>query len=48
MLTVEECRQHLRDISLTDEEIERIRDCLYLISEKVLDKYFDGQQKKIE
>lgn len=39
MLTIEECRQHLGDLQLTDEEVERLRDALYAISDNVLSQY---------
>lgn len=39
MLTVEQCRQHLGDLQLTNEEVERLRDALYAIADNVLSQY---------
>jgi len=38
MLSIEECRQHLKGLELSDEQIEQLRDVLYSIIEQVLDK----------
>jgi len=39
MLTIEECRQHLGELQLSDEEVERLRDALYAIADNVLSNY---------
>ena len=42
MLSTEECRKHLAEIPLTDEQVERLRDSLYALVENVLDNYLDS------
>jgi len=43
MLSIEECKKHLKDVDLTDEKIGEIRDVLYSFAEDVLDKHlFSG------
>lgn len=37
MLSVEECKKHIADPTLTDEQIVRIRDDLYRFVEQALD-----------
>jgi len=40
MLTVEQCRKILGTTELTDQEIEEIRNGLYLLCEETTDQYF--------
>lgn len=43
MLSIEECKKHLKDVELTDEKIGEIRDVLYSFAESALDKHlFSG------
>lgn len=42
MLSTEECREHLGLTDLTDEQIERLRDALYVFVEKLVDEYIDN------
>lgn len=42
MLSTGECREHLGDIQLSDEQVERLRDSLYALVENVLDNYLDS------
>ena len=37
MLTVDECKKHIRGLNLADEEVEKIRDLLYAFVERTLD-----------
>jgi len=46
MLTIEECKEHLTNFNLTDEQIKAIRNNLYRVSEKVLNQYLDNQLRK--
>lgn len=38
MLSVPECRKYLTDSTLSEEQIEGLRDALYVLVEKVLDE----------
>jgi len=40
MLSIEQCKKYLGSIELKDEEIQSIRDELYIICETTLDKHF--------
>ena len=42
MLTVEQCRTYLRDLALTDEQVEQLRDTLYAVAQTVLAPRFDS------
>ncbi|HEY4506363.1 MAG TPA: hypothetical protein VJJ24_02880 [Candidatus Paceibacterota bacterium] len=39
MLSTEECKKHLAGITLTDKQVEDLRDALYALVENVLDEY---------
>jgi hypothetical protein len=41
MLSIQECKIYLAEYNLPDEEIERIRNSLYLIIGKHLDSYLE-------
>jgi hypothetical protein len=41
MISVDECKKHLTDLSLSDDQIEQLRDSLYAIAGIVLSPYFD-------
>ena len=41
MLSIQKCRDLLKDDTLTDKQIIDIRDSLYGITESVLDYYFE-------
>ena len=41
MLSTEECKKHLGD-TLTDQQIENLRDALYALVENVLDDYISS------
>jgi len=40
MLTIEQCRIYLKDLPLSDKQIEELRDALYAISQAVLAPHF--------
>ncbi|TSC59958.1 MAG: hypothetical protein Greene041662_343 [Candidatus Peregrinibacteria bacterium Greene0416_62] len=40
MLTIEQCRTYLKETALTDEQVERLRDSLYAVTQTVLAPYF--------
>ncbi|MEI8229739.1 MAG: hypothetical protein WCG83_01215 [Candidatus Peregrinibacteria bacterium] len=42
MLTIDECRAYLKDLALTDEQVEQLRDALYAVTQAVLNPYFDS------
>jgi hypothetical protein len=42
MLSIDECRDYLKEYNLSDEEIERMRNNLQGIVESVLDSYIEG------
>ena len=42
MLGIEACREYLGDISLTDKQVENLRDTLYALVENVLDDYLEN------
>ena len=37
-LSIKECRDYLSGINLTDEQVENLRDALYILIEQVLDE----------
>ena len=39
MLSTDECREHLGRYDLSDAQIERLRDALYVFVEKIADDY---------
>jgi hypothetical protein len=39
MLSAKECREHLGDMPLTDEQVERLQGALYALVENLLDDY---------
>ena len=41
MLTLEQCKEVLDDSTLTDMEVEAIRDAIYSLSEQVIGKHYD-------
>lgn len=43
MLTITECREILKDTSLSDEEIAELRNSLYFVIGNLLDKYYEEQ-----
>ena len=42
MLSVEECKEHLGDVNLSDEQVEGFRDALYALVENLLDEYINN------
>ena len=42
MLTVEQCRTYLKDLPLTDKQVEELRDALYSITSSILLPHFYG------
>jgi len=40
-LSIKECRDYLGEINLTDEQLENLRDALYILIEQVLDEYIN-------
>jgi len=49
MLSIEECKEYLKDSELTDEKIREIRGVLYGFAEGVLDKHlFSGSVSVID
>lgn len=40
MLSVKECREHIGNTDITDEQIEAVRDHLYVVVENLLDTHF--------
>ncbi|MFH1694210.1 MAG: hypothetical protein ABH880_00440 [Patescibacteria group bacterium] len=48
MLSIEECNKYLGDVELTDEQVESLRDSLYVLVEKILDSHINGSIKKID
>ncbi len=40
-LSIKECRNYLDGIDLTDEQIENLRDALYILIGQVLDEYIN-------
>lgn len=41
MLSLKECRAHLQDSSMTDEEVEAVRSALYTLSEQIIRRHCD-------
>ena len=39
MLSIEDCKKHLNSHELTDEQVENLRDALYVLVEQALDEY---------
>ena len=49
MLSIEECKRYLKKLHLSDKEVEKLRDCLYIISGKLIDKYIaDKEREKLD
>lgn len=46
MLSIEEIRKSLDDKSLSDKEVEEIRDGLYGLAEVIFDKWTQEKRKK--
>ena len=40
-LSIKECRDYLTGMNLTEEQIENLRDALYILIEQVLDEYIN-------
>lgn len=45
MLTIKQCKNYIPNFNLTDDEIEEIRDSLYLIVGEVYDDFYGEKQK---
>lgn len=41
MLTIKQCQAYLKKYNLTDEEVEKIRNTLYCISENIINVYIE-------
>ncbi len=50
MLSIEDCREHLGNDGkdLSDEELEKLRDSLYQLSEIILDDYLESLKQDRE
>jgi len=46
MLTIKECRKYLKNKKLTDKQIEIIRNFLYKITERIIEKDLCYQKNK--
>lgn len=46
MLSLKRCREILKDPTLSDEEVEKLRDCLYAITENILTEYFNETKSR--
>lgn len=47
MLAIAECKKHLGETNLTDEQVEEFRDALYVLIEQVIDDYIETCRVKI-
>lgn len=47
MLSVEECKKHLKDINLSDERIKDIRDYLYALSRETIKNNIDTYEASV-
>ena len=45
MLTVEQCRQYIPNRQLTDEQVEELRDSLYLVVGEILDQLYENDHE---
>ena len=50
MLTIKQCQEYLKKYNLSDEEVEKIRNTLYCISENIINDYIkkEGEKEKLE
>jgi len=48
MLTIKECRKYLEKYNLTDEQIEKIRNILYCISENIIENHIKRKKDQFE
>lgn len=46
MLSVQECKQHLRKGDFTDEQVEQIRDSLYQLADLFITEYIKTKKAK--
>jgi hypothetical protein len=42
MISMEECREHLADMQLSEQQVNDLRDVIYALVENVLDEYVKG------
>lgn len=44
MLSINDCKQLLKNYNLTDKETEQLRNTLYCMTENIIDKYIRNEQ----
>jgi len=47
MLTIKQCQEYLKKYNLSDEEVEKIRNTLYCISENIIKANIEKQIAKL-
>jgi hypothetical protein len=45
MLSIQECKQHLKEVPLDDKQIEELRNQLYLLAEVVIQEFLEQKNE---